>query len=448
VASVSVEGFKGEITNYGNHEGGDSFLKGLVDAEDDNWLVSNASVLKGSVQGDFTLTDKGGGDGSEDGEVGSAYVVTPTFQVDGDGTFQFKVATDLKSGDTFSAKVYQQNEDGTWALVEPLTFTISTSGNHEYTHTFNLDEGEYRISFNVDDGTSGGGAAGKASATIDVNSDLYFYGDVTYQPATGDILFNDTLGDGDWSNHDWAFAGGVEGSDGSVTVDGQYGTLVVEPDGDYTYTPDGSGGGTDTFTYTLTDVDGDSDTASLSIQVDYTVDGDSSSYAPMAMTMDAADDGGPEVLAAGFSEIDDDGEALADSVEDGAYALNSADMVVDLPDSEDFGDADAGNNTVRSFNLAHVDDGGDSLDLSDVVSGDDFSAEALDNYLSFGADDDGRAVVTIDPGGDINGDGIPDALQTITFDNVTFDELQAYGGDSDIDIIQKLLDNGNLSKDA
>jgi hypothetical protein len=53
----------------------------------------------------------------------------------------------------------------------------------------------------------------------------------------------------------------------SVTINGQYGTLLIESDGDYTYTRFGSAvsAGTDTFTYTLQDGDGDTSTATLTV---------------------------------------------------------------------------------------------------------------------------------------------------------------------------------------
>lgn len=55
---------------------------------------------------------------------------------------------------------------------------------------------------------------------------------------------------------------------GDVTIEGKFGTFVVNSNGQYTYTthnddPDG----TDTFTYTLRDYDGDQDTAELYIRV-------------------------------------------------------------------------------------------------------------------------------------------------------------------------------------
>ncbi|ACI93156.1 vcbS [Afipia carboxidovorans OM5] len=53
-------------------------------------------------------------------------------------------------------------------------------------------------------------------------------------------------------------------------VQGQYGTLVIDKDGNYTYTRNSSatGAGTDTFTYTLTDGDTDHSSAVLTISLD------------------------------------------------------------------------------------------------------------------------------------------------------------------------------------
>jgi hypothetical protein len=63
---------------------------------------------------------------------------------------------------------------------------------------------------------------------------------------------------------------------GIITVNGQYGVLEIDADGDYTYTANGdysSSGQSDTFTYTIYDsVTGDSDTAELVVDLAYTVD--------------------------------------------------------------------------------------------------------------------------------------------------------------------------------
>lgn len=69
-----------------------------------------------------------------------------------------------------------------------------------------------------------------------------------------------------------------------MTVDGQYGTLVLKADGTYTYTLNANGdafkallggqaGIPETFTYTLTDGDGDTSTAKLTINVENLDDG-------------------------------------------------------------------------------------------------------------------------------------------------------------------------------
>ena len=58
-------------------------------------------------------------------------------------------------------------------------------------------------------------------------------------------------------------------ANGVITIQGEYGTLVLNPDGSYTYTRAGNtkGGVTDVFTYTLVDSDGDDTIATLTINI-------------------------------------------------------------------------------------------------------------------------------------------------------------------------------------
>jgi hypothetical protein len=58
-------------------------------------------------------------------------------------------------------------------------------------------------------------------------------------------------------------------SNGVITIDGQYGQLIINPDGSYTYNrfPDSPNGVTETFTYTLTDGTGDEAIANLIIDI-------------------------------------------------------------------------------------------------------------------------------------------------------------------------------------
>ncbi len=55
----------------------------------------------------------------------------------------------------------------------------------------------------------------------------------------------------------------------SITINGLYGELTIDSDGEYSYTrnPGSEGGDSDVFTYTLTDGDGDQDTATLTVSI-------------------------------------------------------------------------------------------------------------------------------------------------------------------------------------
>ncbi|QDP19352.1 DUF5801 repeats-in-toxin domain-containing protein [Sphingomonas xanthus] len=56
---------------------------------------------------------------------------------------------------------------------------------------------------------------------------------------------------------------------GNLVVNGQYGTLTINANGDYSYVRTGGPGGVqDVFTYTLTDADGDTTTATLTISIE------------------------------------------------------------------------------------------------------------------------------------------------------------------------------------
>jgi len=108
---------------------------------------------------------------------------------------------------------------------------------------------------------------------------------------------------------------------------------------------------------------------------------------------------------------------------------------------------ETGTDHVTDFKLAPASSGGDILDLHDLLTGEHANAATLDAYLNFGAGtgaDAGKAVITVDANGDGSGTD-----QTIVLSNVTYVELQTYaGGTSDVDIITKLLQNGNLKVDS
>ncbi len=76
-------------------------------------------------------------------------------------------------------------------------------------------------------------------------------------PVSGDVTKNDTLGDGDKSEHTFKKAS-----------DPLNGTVTVNPDGTYEYMPNKGFTGKDTFEYTIVDKDGDEDTTKVVITVE------------------------------------------------------------------------------------------------------------------------------------------------------------------------------------
>jgi Ca2+-binding RTX toxin-like protein len=105
---------------------------------------------------------------------------------------------------------------------------------------------------------------------------------------------------------------------------------------------------------------------------------------------------------------------------------------------------DTGSDKITDFNLAPVELGGDVLDLKDLLVGEHSTAASLDSYLNFSANTLGQTVITVDANaGATGGTG-----QTITLENVQFTALQTYaGGNDDVAIITKLLNEGNLKTD-
>ena len=115
---------------------------------------------------------------------------------------------------------------------------------------------------------------------------------------------------------------GTEADDGAFTIEGEYGTLTIWPNGTYTYTLDetnikvmelsGAEGEEplkDSFTYTLTDADGDADTAELTITIKGK-DHEVNAFVPKPLTVDEAalPDGskpgsGEEVTATGSFDV-------------------------------------------------------------------------------------------------------------------------------------------------
>ncbi|TNH94312.1 type I secretion C-terminal target domain-containing protein, partial [Aeromonas sobria] len=84
--------------------------------------------------------------------------------------------------------------------------------------------------------------------------------------------------------------------------------------------------------------------------------------------------------------------------------------------------------------------GGDVLDISELLTGEHATSGALDDYLNFSSDGPGtnKSTLTIDLDGSNGG-----TSHVIKFDTIDLTTL----GNSDLEIIQKLLDDGNLKVD-
>lgn len=77
-----------------------------------------------------------------------------------------------------------------------------------------------------------------------------------YRPYSGDLTYNDTLGDGTKAEHTWRLLRGPK-----------HGTATVNKDGTFVYEPNANYNGPDSFTYELEDINGDKDQAKVCINV-------------------------------------------------------------------------------------------------------------------------------------------------------------------------------------
>ena len=167
-----------------------------------------------------------------------------------------------------------------------ITSISATEIDYVYTLATNTSGDNTHDSFNVVV-TDADHETSTATLTIDIVDDvptahLDTDSTGTGTTATGNVITGDstTHPDGaDVLGADGAKIAQVVGyNDTETTTDsshnfhvaGQYGTLVINENGDYTYTrdPSANGAGTDTFTYTLMDGDGDPSSSTLTINLD------------------------------------------------------------------------------------------------------------------------------------------------------------------------------------
>src|SRR5690554_2802057 len=239
--------------------------------------VADVSIVEAPVT--ETVTESGLAGGSEEGNNGH----TTTGQVI------------LPSGVSAVPATYVSTDYG--------TFTIDKDGNYSYTLTDSTAGDNVTDSFTYTS-QDGDGNTVTNTVTITIVDDVpvavadenSITEDATPNPVTGNVLTGESADDqSDTQGADGAQVSGVQAgsvapgdhvADGnlSTAITGQYGSLVLQPDGSYSYQLDNSNtevnalkdGDTleDVFSYTITDNDGDQSTTTLTITINGHTDGE------------------------------------------------------------------------------------------------------------------------------------------------------------------------------
>ncbi|WP_199775998.1 beta strand repeat-containing protein, partial [Pseudoalteromonas sp. T1lg10] len=213
--------------------------------------------------------------------------------------------------------------DGVWQVVETfssdqLIGLLGLGGNGEFT-VYGLTEGDYRVSMDVDTGVVSliGGVSVDLSSTIH-HLDQFVVDGV--QTTSGSLLENDVLFDPAYSLTVSTDGTTFQDPTGGITLAGQYGTLQIDENGNYTYTPDSAlevfgSTLTDTFSYQVEYPDGTIEEAQFNVFITASGEG-----VPAATTLNAElllsmVDGGelmlqPEVLASSEPRFNDKSEEL------------------------------------------------------------------------------------------------------------------------------------------
>ncbi|WP_404833091.1 Ig-like domain-containing protein [Alcaligenes nematophilus] len=169
------------------------------------------------------------------------------------------------------AKIEVKDDHGNWVPVNSIGNNgiidlIGLGGSKAGITLEDLPAGEYRVM---------GGASGVGVGTLlTVNADVDLFdhteiGGFDVTAVNGNVLDNDAAGEGAKVTH---INGEQVGANGTTTFEGEYGTLTIGADGEFTYTPnntDGSGiGQVETFEYTIKAADGSVSTAKIHVRID------------------------------------------------------------------------------------------------------------------------------------------------------------------------------------
>jgi VCBS repeat-containing protein len=365
-------------------------------------------------------------------------------------------AINMNPGDTITVALFNAATN----TIVGTAQSFSASGTATFTGI--SASGSYYVQLVADDNTSSGNFSAQLSnlsyqsnsftpevtSTTTVNlPDASWTAAVV---ASGNVLSNDLAG-GDGGLHVTQVGSTLVTAAGTDIV-GAYGTLHIASSGVYTYTPnavDLPAGATEQFNYTVQDAGGSPASALLTV--------DLTQYA-YANTTTAGNDllvggAGSDVLVGGNGTDLLIGGAGADTLTGGLGLLPDGTTDVFKWTLNDHGTAGAPTaDHIADFNAAAVTNGGDVLNLKDLLVGEhDGSGSAANNltqYLHF-SEASGHAVLSIDHSG--TNVSAPD--QTITFDNMSLSQLATAlgtvgGSTADADIIKQMLAHGNLKTDV
>ena len=264
---------------------GDMAMTNITIRFDDDGLA--VEVPEGTVD----ETDLGG-----DGATSTSGDITVDFGADGG---RVEANGDFDSSGSRTDNTLTSN--GVPVVVTQVgdVYTGTANGEVIFTMTINVDTLDYdfvllgtldhadgnnpndiiTLSFGVD-AVGSDGTRQDATINIRVLDDAPIANDDGGQTASpdevvvGNVTDNDTVGED--GNENPVISVRFDGQDFPVapgqttSVVGQFGTLVIDAQGEYSYTPLGNVEGTDQFQYTIQDGDGDTDTATafLSLSVD------------------------------------------------------------------------------------------------------------------------------------------------------------------------------------
>jgi T1SS-143 domain-containing protein len=390
---------------------------------------------------------------------------TNEFEITADSAHEASVSVDVNVRGYNSSDVIQVSlfKDGQSEAIE----TVTVSGNNNFSQTVNfsglVDSGDYYIRLYGDDNS---GSRNLRASLSDLKVSAFDFGQNTYTTtvntaalaalaaATGNVLANDDAGaDGGLSVTE------VNGDavSGSTNIDGLYGTLTIDENGDYTYTPNAEdlpAGMSDSFTYTVTDADGSEDTATLTIDINdhnYVVDdNDNVAVADAAGGSVNAQDGDDVLIGSDQADTLNGGagnDNLMGNDGDDTLIGGAGNDILTGGDGADIFQWNAGDegtagspavDFVTDFSSAE----GDSLNLADLLQGEE--SNDITNYISV-AQSGSDVVIEVTPdgaGGDMN--------QVITLQDTTVDQLAGgidTSGMSQADIINTLITNGQLNVD-